>query len=73
MCVCDWQLLAVTVVLTLLIVGYGEFERRRRGHARQLATQRYSAAHCPPENRAACISPPDASTEPFRSHSGEIT
>ena len=70
MCVCDWQLLAVTVALTLLIIGYGEIESRRRGRAGQLPTQLHRAAHCPPENRAA---PDEASTEPFRSHSGEIT
>lgn len=30
MCVCGWQLVAVTVLLQLLILAYGEIEGRRR-------------------------------------------
>jgi hypothetical protein len=33
MCVCGWQLVAVTVLLQLLILGYGEIEGRRRSAA----------------------------------------
>lgn len=36
MCVCGWQLVAVTVLLQLLIIGYGEIEGRRRSEADRL-------------------------------------
>ncbi|HEY0694079.1 MAG TPA: hypothetical protein VGD71_34180 [Kribbella sp.] len=74
MCVCDWQLLAVMIALTLLIIGYGEIEGRRRSRSSPLSTQCHPTAHSSPENPAPGTGPPDEpSTEPFRSHSGEIT
>lgn len=33
MCVCGWQLVAVTMLLQLLILAYGEIEGRRRSAA----------------------------------------
>lgn len=40
MCVCGWQFVAVTVLLQLLIIAYGEIEGRRRSEADRLALRR---------------------------------
>lgn len=50
MCVCGWQLVAVTVLLQLLILAYGEIEGRRRSAA-DLRALRHQPVDATPAGR----------------------
>lgn len=76
MCACGWQLVAVTVLLQLLIIAYGEIEGRRRSEVDRLAlrrrlvdaalTERRSAArHRTGEPVDALRARSDADTQPY--------
>jgi len=51
MCVCGWQLVAVTVLLQLLILAYGEIEGRRRSAADHQPVDAATTAECGPTAR----------------------
>lgn len=64
MCVCDWQLVAVTVALALVLLAYGEIEGRLRSQSDRLVAElRPSSRPCiEPSETTRALS--DAATEP---------